>query len=299
VSIFERVTNRLRVSYFRGQFNRAAAEVLKTKPLTRGVRPFIALSMVQHRDVVPYLIAIKSFAHFVPPERVVVVCDPSITNEDRVTFKRHIPHVELRDAVEFRHPKIPTGGCWERLSAISQYSSSGYVIQLDADTVTTSPLPEVFDAVKERTGFVLGEERDQKPMTLLGTAFNAKEWSDQHVQAVAEKSMAQVLRQDALYIRGCAGFTGFPSSLTLREELLHFSQSMWSHIGSRWSEWGTEQVASNYLVANSAGVSILPFPKYSTPYEVNEHIAFHHYIGHVRYKNSKYAKAAKAAISFM
>lgn len=297
--LFERVTNRLRVSYFRGQFNRMASEVLKTSPLNPGELPFTALSMVQQRDVVPYLVAIKSFAKFVPPQRIVIICDPSITNEDRATFRRHIPHVELRNAIEFRHSSIPAGGCWERLSAISEYLSSGYVVQLDADTVTTLPLPEVIAAVQKSAGFVLGEEKDQRPMTLAGTALNAKDWSDQHVQSVAEKSMVQVLRQDALYIRGCAGFTGFPRNEMFREELFHFSKSMWNHLGTRWSEWGTEQVASNYLVANSTDVSILPFPKYSTPDDSSEQIAFHHYIGHVRYRNSMYTKAAAAAIALM
>ena len=38
---------------------------------------------------------------------------------------------------------------------------------------------------------------------------------------------------------------------------------MTAELGSRWTEWGTEQVTSNYVVANSPEAMVLPYPKYA------------------------------------
>lgn len=295
MSLVNQIRNRLVTSYHHAHFNRVARGVLKTRPLRAGDLPFVTLSMVQHRDVLAYLVAIKTFAHHAPSARVVVVCDPTITLEDRACLKQHVPHIELREAVEFRHSAIPVGGTWERLSAITTYVNEAYVVQLDADTVCTAPLIEVCNAVQQGHGFVLGEVAEQRILSLAETAKNSENWSDRHIQAVAEKTMESVLG-DRLYIRGCSGFTGFPSGSSLRTKMLDFSSKMAGRIGARWSEWGTEQVASNFLVANSLGTQILPFPKYSTPPKDRHDVAFHHYIGHIRFRDSRYANAAELAL---
>jgi hypothetical protein len=39
---------------------------------------------------------------------------------------------------------------------------------------------------------------------------------------------------------------------------------MTEKLGRRWEEWGTEQVTSNYLLANAEGSFVLPFPGYTS-----------------------------------
>jgi hypothetical protein len=299
MSLVSRVIQRLKRDYFRSQYQKTIRDVLNTAPLQRGDLPFMLLSMVHQRDVHSYLVAVKSFAHFLNPERIVVVCDPTIDNDDRALLKRHVPHIELRDAREFTHADIPRGGCWERLFAISEFTRETYVVQLDADTLTVQAIPEVLEGIRQGTGFVLGEMPDQPVLTLPATRENALPWlgPNAHIQALAEVEMVNVgLPQQACYIRGCAGFTGFPRSAGMRDMMIDYSRRMKAKLGDDWSRWGTEQVTSNYLVSNAPGTKPLPFPKYGTPDSATGETAFFHFIGSLRFINSKYEKTSRQAI---
>ena len=300
MNIFKRIYKRLNTDFYRAQYMKVVPAVLNTPHVAPGNLPFVLLSMVHHRDVLPYLVAAKSFLKYVPAQRVVVVCDPSITAKDHEIFKEHIPHIELRDANEFTHVDIPRGGCWERLYAISEYSQTDYVVQLDADTVTTQAVPEVVQAIQAKTGFVLGEVENQAVESLAVTSARAKPWlkNTQHIQAVVEAAMSVLpLPVGALYVRGCAGFCGFPAGQVMRDTLLSFSKTMFNHFGERWATWGTEQITSNYIVANLVGTQVLPFPKYGTPDVSNQMSAFIHFIGPMRFTSSKYIRLTKEQLA--
>jgi hypothetical protein len=299
MSLVNRVIQRLKRDYFRAQYQKAAREILATRPAKRGELPFTLLSMVHQRDVHSYLVAVKSFIYFLNPSRLVVVCDPSIDQQDRALLKRHLPHVELREAHEFTHPDIPRGGTWERLYAITEYAQDSYVVQLDADTLTVQPIPEIRDAILAGTGFVIGEMPDTPVRALAAVRENALPWMKPgaHIQGIAETEMVNVgLPADARYIRGCSGFTGFPRSSTMRAALTDFSRRMTGKLGEDWKRWGTEQVTSNYLVSNAAGTRPLPFPKYGTPDCATGETAFYHFIGSMRFINSKYETSSRQAI---
>jgi hypothetical protein len=276
-----------------------AQQVLATRPLVRGDLPFTLLSMVQKRDVESYLVAVKSFAHFANPGRIIVVCDPSIDDHDRAVLRQHVPHVELHGADQFTHPSMPRGGTWERLFAIAGFVRDDYVIQLDADTLTLQPVPEVIDAVRSGKGFVLGEKPDTALRSLSATRENALPWMKPgaHIQGIAETEMVNAgLPENARYVRGCSGFTGFPRSTEMQGAMIDFSQRMTDKLGADWKRWGTEQVTSNYLVANAAGTVVLPFPKYGTPDCATAETAFFHFIGSMRFINSKYETTSRHAI---
>lgn len=302
MSLLSRVIQRVKRDYFRGQYNKVVRQVLDTTPLKQGTLPFMLLSMVQQRDVQSYLVAVKSFAHFLNPKRIVVVCDPSINATDRATLKQHVPHIELRNADEFTHPDLPRGGTWERLFAIASFSPEDYVVQLDADTLTVHPIPEVLEAVHAGHGFVLGEMPDTPIRSLDKVRENALPWirPGAHIQSIAETEMVNVgLPANARYIRGCSGFTGFPRSAAMRDQMIDFSRRMGGKLGEDWKRWGTEQVTSNYLVANSAGMRPLPFPKYGTPDCATGDTAFFHFIGSMRFINSKYEATSRHAIALI
>jgi hypothetical protein len=299
MSLVSRVIQRLKRDYFRSQYQKAARQILSTPPLERGELPFTVLSMVHQRDVHSYLVAVKSFSHFLNPNRVVVVCDPSIDNDDRAILRQHVPHVELREAHEFVHPDIPRGGTWERLFAIAHLVRDSYVVQLDADTLTVKPIPEVLAAIQAGNGFVLGEKPDTPIRSLLATREYALPWINPnvHVQAIAEVEMVNVgLPDSARYIRGCSGFTGFPRSADMSETMTDFSRRMKEKLGEHWKSWGTEQVTSNYLASNAPGTKALPFPKYGTPDCATSDTAFFHFIGSMRFVNGKYETTSRHAI---
>ena len=302
MSFFTRVIQRLKRDHFRARYQKVARQVLSTRPATRGVLPFLLLSMVQTRDVVPYLVALKSFIHFANPERIVVVCDPSITDEDRALLQRHVPHIELRHADEFAHPDMPRGGTWERLYAIAGLTRDHYVVQLDADTLTVQAIPEVVAAIQAGHGFVIGEATDTPIRQLPAVRENALPWMrpGAHIQGIAETEMVNVgLPSDARYVRGCSGFTGFPRSATMQETMADFSRRMMAKLGDDWARWGTEQVTSNYLVANAAGTRVLPFPKYGTPDQATPDTAFFHFIGSMRFINGKYETTTRQALGLI
>jgi hypothetical protein len=290
---------RLRREWHKYAFGRAVRDIAQLRPLQRGKLPLIVLSMVQSRDTLPYLLALFSFTSHVNPERVVVVCDPSMTARDLETLKIAVPHIELRRAEEFRHPELPVGGCWERLQAITEYAASAYVIQLDADTVTLDAIAEVHDAVRAGHSFVLGERPKQNITSLDEAKLFATPWQRPglQIQGVAEYLMPDAKLAGRRYVRGCAGFTGFQRTSGLMAPLIEFSNEMRRLTGTRWTEWGTEQVASNYLVANLDGASVLPFPDYATPDHLPAKPRFLHFIGSMRFESSAYAESAIRVIA--
>jgi hypothetical protein len=299
MSLVERLVERLKRDYFRWQYQKVARQIVDTRPLACGDLPFTLLSMVHQRDVHSYLVAVKSFTHFLNPSRIVVVCDPSIDANDRAVLKQHLPHVILREAHEFTHPDIPRGGTWERLFAIASYAEDSYVIQLDADTLTMQPIPEVLEAIRSGAGFALGEIPDTpiRPLAAVREHALPKMKPNAHIQTMSEAEMVNVgLPQDARYVRGCSGFSGFPPSTAMRDKMVDFSRRMRAKLGDDWARWGTEQVTSNYLVANTFGASSLPFPKYGTPDCATAETAFFHFIGPMRFINNKYKKTSRDAI---
>ena len=299
MSLIRRIFRRLKTDLYRSRFESVARQVSGVKPLVRGDLPFTVLSMVQHRDVFAYLLAIRSFTLRLNPRRVVVVCDPTLTDVDRAVMTQQVPHIEFREAHEFRHPDIPIGGTWERLFAISGYAEQDYVVQLDADTLALGDLPEVHQAVMARHGFTIGECAGQGLMTFEQARENAAPWQsdDEHIQGVSEFRFVETNVEQRWYVRGCSGFTGFSPGTAFRANMLAFSREMHRLTGERWSEWGTEQVTSNYLVANSPGTQVLPFPDYATPDVCTTSTRFVHFIGSMRFTTRAYERAAATIIS--
>jgi hypothetical protein len=283
-------------------FQRAVQKMRGTPPVTRGDRPFTALSMVHQRDVLPYLLAIKTFAHYARPERIVLVADPSLDAGDRAMLTHHVPSVEIMNAAAFRRPALPVGGTWERLSAISVLSSETSVVQLDADTVTFDTPTEVVEAATSGRGFVIRSEAGVEIMPLDGAADVGRRLlaSSQHIQAAAEARLTELHDLPRFrYVRGCSGFTGFGQG-TLSPELLDMvSLQMRAIHGVRWDEWGTEQVTSNLLAASAPRAFLLPHPRYCNADALAPHTVVSHYIGYARYTSRDYESRVARAVDVL
>lgn len=277
------------------RFGLLVKKILRTPVLMVRTGGPVLLSMVHHRDVLSYLLAAKSFARFVAPCKVVIIADPSITAADRELLKQHIPDVCFRNAAEFHCIELPKGGTWERLTAICEYAQEYFVIQLDADTVATKPMPEVEQAIRENHAFLLGTEDVQQIQPCTEVAFVAKGRlaGNDHVQLVAESVLDRLSdQQQWKYVRACSGFAGFPKGAVSKEKLIEVSQEMSTLLRTRWSEWGTEQFSSNLVLASTEGAKILPHPKYCAPHRANNDTAFRHFIGYVRHITPIYAMLA-------
>lgn len=274
--------------------------VLKTPPLEiESALDFSVISLLRHQDILMYLISLKTFAAQCPPKQVYVVDDGSLTSADRSVLEFHVPQIQILAVSAFRHPDYPKGGCWERLAAIAILSADSYMVQLDADAVTLSSMDEVVAAIRDRRSFTLGTLDGQQLSDVEMASRYAQAEIDKgqrHVQFAAEASLATVAADvrpgasaDIRYVRGCAAFAGFAPAAIGIDSLREWSSAFARRLGVRWSEWGTEQFMSNFLLANAPGSSVLPYPKYATCTSPNDPgLAFIHFAGYCRYRDGKY-----------
>jgi hypothetical protein len=67
----------------------------------------------------------------------------------------------------------------------------------------------------------------------------------------------------------------------------------------RWTEWGTEQVASNFLLSNEAGMKPLPYERYLNYWNEapGRDARFLHFVGTHRYSTGEYCARTRQAIA--
>ena len=262
----------------------------------------LVISQLQHKDVVMYLVAIKTFASKVQIGSVLILDDGSLDKNDHAILREHIPGASIESIERYRSKRCPNGGCWERLLAIAEHTNKNYVIQLDSDTLSIGELPEVSAAAANNVSFALGTWDGQQVESFLARAADAKRLNPEpvcHIQVTAEKAFDKVPGHEQLhYVRGCAGFSGFARNSISKHFIEDFSEHMYAIIGNRWNEWGSEQLMSNVVLANSAPMTVLPHPRYA---DCNHHqnglTTFIHFIGDCRFQGSAYRKKSAIKIS--
>jgi len=285
------------------RFARACEGVLRAAPVGLDASSSVVLlSQVQHKDVLLLLLAIKSFARQVRPRAVCVLNDGSLSASDCVALRQHIPGLKLLELAEFRSAACPRGGTWERLLAIASLVRDHYVIQLDSDTLTIGPIDEVRHCIEHQAAFALGTWNNQKMETMRERCETARKLAPQgdgHVQVVAEANLNKLDHFESLrYVRGCSGFAGFAQQSFTREFVEAISGQMRRAIGAKWSEWGSEQVMSNIVVANIPGAIVLPHPKYADCHRMQPEVTeFIHFIGSCRFDNGNYARLGAQVIA--
>jgi len=266
----------------------------------------ILLSMLQETDVQMYLLAVKSMMQYLQVSKVVIVCDPRLTQASKNIIQQHVVNVDFLDALQYQHEQIPQGGCWERLYAISHVNQDAYVIQMDADILVLKPPQEVIDAVKLNRSFILGTNSKFNQISISEMSATAAQWTEKyeaqgiepHIQVKAEVCLAKLAETLGLtnYTRGCAGFAGFAKGSITPKSVRRVSQSFRQKLGKQWNSWGTEQFASNLLLSNTADVTVLPTDKYNSSDRYTEDFIFSHFIGSSRFFNTLYLRLAQQVI---
>ena len=246
-----------------------------------------------------YLVAVSSFVKrlsFMP--KVFVLDDGSLTQSDRQTIKSHIPAVQIASVLEISTGACPAGSCWERLLLINNLVQQSYVVQLDSDTLTLQGIPEVTESIRANRSFtLLGDGSHPEIESMESSCLRAQGNTSNQVQALCERSFCQLPESSKLkYLRGNAGFTGFARGSLTTSKIEEYSDLMRRVAGDKWNEWGSEQVTSNLLIANTEGATALPFPKYlshwARPEIAYQDAAFIHFIGPHRFENHLYRKSA-------
>jgi hypothetical protein len=307
MNLVEKVSRRLR----EGQLMQAARAVLDTAPIRARRDGVVIASMIGTRVLLPYLVAVKSLDARLGRGRIVILDDGTLTAADKALLAHHCDNPQVIPIASVETAPAPRGGCWERLLAILDIAREDYVIQLDSDIVTVGPVPEVAAAIEAGRSFtLLGGEDSMLSDPAQVVAF-AKERAallasmgetKVHLQLAIELAMDQVAVPGLAaprYVRGCAGFAGFAPDAAGRAPALAFSAEAERLVGSRWSEWGSEQVASNFVIANRSDPVMLPYARYLNYWceAVPADAALVHFLGTNRYHAGRYAAAAKAAIA--
>ncbi len=291
---------RLRRQLARARFEHQCRAVRATPPIVPVAAPLTLLSMVSHADVVMYLIAVKSLYRRLGRGKIVIVDDGSLTEADRDLLGEHLGHPTIVALSSVDTGSCPKGGTWERLILILDLTAEDYVIQVDSDTLATGMVDEVATCIEDNRAFTLGTRMGQRFVTLREAAARISDVAGEHVQLAAERAMAHLDGCDRRrYVRGSSGFAGFARGGFRSADLEVFSGEMSGLIGERWNRWGSEQVASNYVVANSPGSQVLPYPKYACFDLAMEPAgsAFLHFIGTNRFDRGVYATLANRVMA--
>lgn len=287
--------------HFKGwRHARIARDVLNTPPILPRDDGVILLSMVGTRALLPYLVAIKSFQRSLGRGRVVVLDDGTLTARDRAVLAHHLGDVEIRAISEVETGPCPRGGTWERLLTILDLRADAYVIQLDSDTVTMGPVPDVATAIEAGRSFSL---RGESAATLRPAADFAGVPATPHIQRVCEAAMGELSipgLDRPKYFRGCSGFAGFAPGRDGRARAEAFSRDNQARFGAaRWAEWGTEQVTSNFVIANEVDPLLLPYDHYLNFWDegLPADARLVHFVGTCRFHGETYLGVTRAAIA--
>lgn len=258
------------------------------------------ITQLQHKDVLLAALALKSFAKQVPVGAFYVLDDGTLTHGDHALLKQHFPGVTFLGLGDVGSRHCPRGGTWERLLSIAELVKDRYVIQLDSDTLTLAPIPEVLSAVHSNTSFAIGTWDNQRLESMRSRQEHASRIlhssdAPAHIQVLAEANFDKLRRFNELnYIRGCSGFSGFGKNSFDKEFIEDISSGFFAALGDRWREWGSEQVMSNIVVANSGDAIVLPHPKYCDCTKIDsDQTTFIHFIGTCRFARNTYAQHAR------
>ena len=283
------------------------AALLETPPLVPQDDGLVIFSMIGTRVVLPYLLAVKSLHRQLQRGRAIILDDGSLTPADKALLAAQLGNPQIIPIASVETGDCPNGGCWERLFTLLALRDVDYVIQLDSDTVTIGSVPEVAEAVAANRSFTLSGGETEAPLGSLPLPEFAQRFYPEgeeggHIQSTFESRILQL--PDATskrYARGCAGFAGFAKGGGGIKAAHAFSRDAQAIVGDRWSEWGSEQIASNYLIANEEGATLLPYARYfnywNSPWGGD--MRFIHFVGAWRYANDSYAKATDRAINLL
>jgi hypothetical protein len=288
------------------RFLRGIRPVLSTPPAASTHDGVVLLSMIGTKVLLPYLVAAKSLRANLGRGRFVILDDGTLTAEDKQVLAHHLGNPRILPIAAVDTGPCPRGGTWERLLTILDLRADDFVIQLDSDVVVLEPVGEVVAAIESGRSFTLRGGGDAELTDATETVAVASRLSApgrQHVQLAIELAMDRVQipgRGSIRYVRGCSGFAGFAPGSEGRALAEAFSREGDRLLGrDHWAEWGSEQVTSNFVVANEPDPLLLPYDRYLNFWDdpIPSGVAVVHFIGTYRYHRGAYLAAARRAIA--
>ena len=292
---------RLRNWWQRRRFDNVAKRVLQTPPLVIEPTNLRIISSVSHKDLLMYLIAIKTFYRFSNQGEIVILNDGSLTSNDVSILRHHIQPIEILDLEQVSYSHGKKGVRWGILLTIADMLDDHYVLHIDSDTLTLGDPTEVTQAIATNRSFTLGTRDGQSVVSAAQISDLVKEIASPHVQIVSEKNLSKLPNSEALrYVRGNSGLTGYAKGSFSRDSVEAFYLNMEKIIGDKIRERGSFQVSSNYFVANGFDPIVLPLERYPcvTPqiFKSLDPAVFLHFIGRYRFDGGLYRKLVRRTL---
>ena len=240
-------------------FDHAIKGILDTPRLWVRDAPWTFVTMVTKpkHDVPMYLLALAN--PFIGPlakgESRGYHSIAKIPEAAKEQLREHINGIEFAMVEDIQTGECQRGGTWERVLYIADRAEKEYVIQMDYDILTVADrLDEVIYCCENNIPFAISDGFfDLQPM------LDAARVAVCHAQRISTgchgtSFSGSIQAQDKLqYVRGSSGnFAGFCKGGPTRADLTKFHKELEKLVGeSRFREWGTEQCASNFAIANS------------------------------------------------
>jgi hypothetical protein len=254
-----------------------------------------------------YILAVKTLYRRLGRGKIAAIIIREFPKADRDLIERHLGPVEFHFIEDLPTGRCQRGGTWERLFFCVHRSACEYIIQIDCDNLCFGPMEEVARCIEQNRAFTLAEGIPVQPLTeWVEKGMERK--SDQIVTAFEVRAREFPDAEQWKYVRGSSGFAGFARGGASTELVETFHEGGLQVHGARWREWGTEQVASNFVVANSPDAIALPYPKYAT-FEpsyatfqksgISTEMSMLHFIGPFRFEGGVYPMLANREIDAM
>lgn len=304
---------RYRVRIQNNRHERVCRPILDSAPIRAQNDGLVLFSMMGTKVLLPYLVALKSLWVQLQRGRVVILDDGTLTDGDKAILNHHCDTPVIIPIRDVDIDGFVKGGAWERFLSILDLRHGDYAIQLDSDTVTIGPVPELVAAIDNDQSFTLGGDEDSAARGVVTVADYTKDYlgvrppppsGNEPVQIVMERGMQKLRGSDTLnYIRGCAGFAGFAKQAGGRDVTRDFTDQYRALIGSeKLSVWGSEQFMSNLVIANEPRKPlVLPGKRYvnfwGEPWA--RETSFIHFLGTHRYTGTAYADATRQALQII
>jgi len=289
------------------RFDRQTRRILDTPPIAYKEAPLTIVSMVEGRDVQMYILAVKALYRRLGRGKIVAIINRNLPEAERGLIRRHLGPVEFQILEDLPTGRCQRGGTWERVIFCVNRAAADYVIQIDADVLCFGPMEEVMQCVDQNRAFTLSEGLPIQPLS--GWVEKAIARKSDHIVNAFELRGPEFPHADKLlYVRGSSGFAGFSKGGYSFDLLQTFHDGGVKVHGARWKEWGTEQIASNFVAANSPNSIPLPYPKYATfepeyatfqKQGISSDMSLLHFIGMFRFDLGVYPKLANQEIDAM
>ncbi len=274
--------------------------ILDTPPMPVVAAPLAFVSMVSNADVQMYLLSMKACYRRIGRGKIVAIIDRDMPQKSRALLAHHFPGIEFQILEDIDVGPCQRGGTWERVIYMVRRSREEYAIQIDCDTLAFGPdLSEVLECIRDNRSFTLsGGERDLVDMP--EAAVRARKINHPHVTMAIESRFDEYPNATGLrYVRGSSGFAGFAKGGFNLDRLEEFHAVIKGWFPDRYTEWGTEQIASNFAISNAPDGMVLPFPKYANfvPHDDTSKSEFLHFIGTYRFDGDYFANAGRRVIT--